>query len=94
MRTQWFSSMSQGSVVNSMFIFLEFMPFVLVESMAEVGLGTFELAPSLHTSGALIERPVIVANGADAQNIVQTVRVFWSAKRVNSCSSSTSFFGF
>ena len=59
--------------MNSLFIFLEFMPFVLVESMAETGLATFELAPSLHTSGALIERPTITSSGDDAHKIVNTV---------------------
>ena len=48
MRSQWFGALTQGAVGNSLFIFITWAPWILPESSAEMGLSSFELAPTLH----------------------------------------------
>ena len=70
LRTQWFTALTKGAVANSLFIFLSYMPYLQVETLAEAALATFELAPSLHTSGALAEKPVISVGDPNVMSAV------------------------
>eukprot|EP01047_Picozoa_sp_COSAG01_P121437 COSAG01_NODE_50228_length_365_cov_0.672932_1_plen_94_part_01 len=42
LRTQWFTALTKGAVANSLFIFLSYMPYLQVETLAEAALATFD----------------------------------------------------